>query len=139
MIYCRESSCFIECNISNNIFLPVCQTPSNYAGKSIYQFTSISTCPSSLSFNNICPITTTTFRPTTNITAFTTTKFAPTTTTVGTNTLAAKLLLTIIKLIKRFLNFFVEMQWICSSTPLEIYDKFLINFLKTNQKFKIII
>ena len=96
--------------ISNNIFLPVCASPSNYAGKSIYQFTSISTCPSSLSFNNICPITTTTFRPTTNITAFTTTKFAPTTTTVGTNTLAAKLLLTIIKLIKRFLNFFVEMQ-----------------------------
>ena len=45
--------------ISNNIFLPVCATPTNYFNRSIYQFTSISTCPSSLSFNNVCPTTTT--------------------------------------------------------------------------------
>ena len=46
--------------ISNNIFLPTCASPSNYAGLSIYSFTSITNCPSSLSFNNVCPSSTTT-------------------------------------------------------------------------------
>jgi hypothetical protein len=51
--------------ISDNIFLPKCATPSIYAGRSIYSFTSISTCSSSLSFNNVCPTTTRTTTTTT--------------------------------------------------------------------------
>jgi hypothetical protein len=88
--------------ISNNIFLPRCATPSIYFGRSIYSFTSISTCSSSLSFNNVCPTTTTTI--TTVTTALTTTTTLTTTQpNVGRRNIIKEIMKKFFSLFKRLL------------------------------------
>ena len=90
--------------ISNNIFLPRCATPSIYFGRSIYSFISFSQCTSSLSFNNVCPTTTTITTATTALTTTTTTTLTTTQANVGRRNI-------IIEIIKKFFSLFKRLLY----------------------------